>query len=153
MQITGITGMNSTFNVAWALLKNERQTSYQWVFTRLQMIMNEHQMLLTMVIITDYDMALRNALEAVFPRVPTQLCLWHVMKNVANSFGMKWEGTLEGTLLGERLGGVGTGVRSEGIHLKHEDANANANANANNIRYEFRAAAWAGRSSAMQMEF
>ena len=128
MQITGITGMNSTFNVAWALIKDERQTSYQWVLTRLQRIMDEHQIPLPMVIIGDYDTALRNALETVFPRVPTQLCLWHVMKNVVYNIGKKWEGTLEGTLLGERLGGVGTGIRREGNHLEHEDANANAHA-------------------------
>ncbi|KAI1005673.1 hypothetical protein K3495_g2552 [Podosphaera aphanis] len=62
-QIAGITSMNSISNVAWALLKDERQTSYHWVFTRLQRIIDEHQIPLPLVIITGNDMALRNDLK------------------------------------------------------------------------------------------
>ena len=98
MQITGITGLGTTFNIAWALLKDEREHSYQWVLSRLQKTMEEYQVPLPVVIISDFDTALRNALHNVFPQVATQLCLWHVMKNVAFNVKKKWEGTLDGTL-------------------------------------------------------
>ena len=120
MQVTEITDISITVNIAWALLKDEREHSYQWVLSRLQKTMEEYQVPLPVVIISDFDTALGNALHNVFPQVATQLCLWHVMKNVAFNVKKKWEGTLDGTLLGQTLGGTGASISEESIHLQQE---------------------------------
>ncbi|KAK5651104.1 hypothetical protein OQA88_13286 [Cercophora sp. LCS_1] len=54
------------------------------------------------VIVTDYDKAFKRALRLVFEDVQHQICLWHVMKNVAFNTKKRWKGQLEGTALGER---------------------------------------------------
>ena len=42
------------------------------------------------VLITDFETALKNALETVFPSVSQQICLWHVQKNAVHNVKKKW---------------------------------------------------------------
>lgn len=61
------------------------------------------------VMISDFDKAFKRAARASFPdTVKHQLCVWHILKNVAHNIKKKWHGTLEGTVLGHRGGGAGS---------------------------------------------
>lgn len=70
MQLTGITGLGTTYNIAWALLKNEREESYQWVLSRMRTMAEQREIPLPMVMISDYDTALRSAFNNIFPGCP-----------------------------------------------------------------------------------
>ncbi|KAI5302491.1 hypothetical protein KEM56_000653 [Ascosphaera pollenicola] len=78
-------------------------------------MMEENEIQKPFVIITDKDEAIRNAIRSLFDsdQTATQLCLWHVMKNVAFNIKKKWEGALDGTMLGQTLGSVGSRTASE----------------------------------------
>ncbi|KAM4057719.1 MULE transposase [Hirsutella rhossiliensis] len=52
------------------------------------------------VVITDFDTALKNALDSIFPSTQQQVCVWHMMKNVILHIKKKWEGSLDGTEIG-----------------------------------------------------
>lgn len=134
LQITGITNLSTTFNVAWALLSDEAEGSFEWAITQLRTISVEENIAESYVCISDYDRAFRNAWNAVHPDVFQQLCRWHIMKNVAFHVKVKWNGTLEGTALGETLGGEGSRIRNQDQQDNRagegEQAEANAQANA-----------------------
>lgn len=58
---------------------------------------------------TDFDKALKKAARTAYPNtVKHQLCVWHILKNVAPNVKKLWNGSLEGTELGSRGGGVGS---------------------------------------------
>lgn len=82
LEVTGSTGLNTTFNAAWCLMKAEKMEDYQWVLSQLNAIMTAHDIDLPHFVITDYEKVLIGALNAVWPNVPTQLYVWHVQKNV-----------------------------------------------------------------------
>lgn len=119
VQITGLTAVNTTFNVCLALMKDEKQESYQWALQQLQQHGRQRHIRSPLVIISDYDNAFRLAPVNVFPETASQLCVWHVMKNVAYHIEMKWQGSLEGTQLGRAMAARG-GQRRE----DDEEANA-----------------------------
>ena len=105
MQITGVTGMNTTFSMGWAVMKGESEECYRWSLSQVGHVAAAHGVSRPLVIISDYDSAFRAASRIIFPEVPTLICLWHVMKNVAFNIKKKWEGSLEGTILGQTVGG------------------------------------------------
>lgn len=102
-QITGVTGVNTTFNIAWALLKDEQEGSHRWYLDQLRRIGTARQIRTPMVIVSDLDNAFRGACQEVFPEANTQLCIWHMMKNVAFHIKIKWSGSLKETELGRRM--------------------------------------------------
>jgi transposase-like protein len=54
-----------------------------------------------LVIISDFDKAFKRAGRSVYGSSQQQICLWHVMKNVAFNVKKKWDGPLEGSVLAE----------------------------------------------------
>ncbi len=78
--IVGITGLNTSFFLAFAFLKQERGEDYQWVLEKLAT--SVENFMAPGVVVTDRDLGLMNALSAVFPQAVHVLCKWHIRKNV-----------------------------------------------------------------------
>ncbi len=64
--ITSITSVHSTFNVAFVLLDQEDEESYQWAVEQLEELRKAVQADLLNVVITDFEQGLKNALNAVW---------------------------------------------------------------------------------------
>lgn len=121
VQANGVNELNKTFNMCFALVSGEKTIDHQWVLTQMRLLMtkvdgeedgedlpDEQKIDFPTVFVSDKHTPTRNACTAVFgDAVKQQLCLWHVMKNVAFNVKKKWHGSLEGTVLGEAGGGVG----------------------------------------------
>lgn len=89
----GVTGLSSTFNVCFALLPNESEFSFTWVFQKLRELAAKEGIRFPFVIVTDFDKAMKGAITNVFgDDVAMQICLWHVLKNVAFHIKTKWTG-------------------------------------------------------------
>lgn len=68
----------SSVTVGAGLLSTETVDSYKWL---LQQFMNAHGKEPVMVL-TDQDAALKQAVESVFPNSKHRLCMWHIMKKL-----------------------------------------------------------------------
>lgn len=79
-EIVGVTSTNMTFSVAFAYISYEKEDNYIWALTRLRSLLSDD--CLPGVIVTDRDLALMNAISAVFPTARHLLCRWHISKNV-----------------------------------------------------------------------
>jgi hypothetical protein len=75
--IIGINGHGRTIVFGWALLKNQRTETFKWLFQSLIEIMEGKK---PKLILTDQDVAMKNAIEAVFPDAWHRFCIWHVLK-------------------------------------------------------------------------
>ncbi len=78
--IVGITGVNTTFIVAMAFIKQERKTDYSWVLE--QLLASTLNSATPGDLVTDRDLALMNAVLHNFPNSKHILCKWHIRKNV-----------------------------------------------------------------------
>ena len=109
-QVNGITEVHTTFNVAFCLLNGEREANFAWALRNLRALAVEESIPDPYVIMSDYDKAFKNAASSVFPEDVTkqQICRWHVIKNVVHNIKKKWNGQLEGTMIGESGGGPGS---------------------------------------------
>ncbi|XP_057444298.1 protein FAR1-RELATED SEQUENCE 6-like [Lotus japonicus] len=67
-----------------ALLSNEDTQTFTWLFSRWLECMHGRA---PNAIITDQDRAMKNAIEAVFPKARHRWCLWHIMKKVPEKLG------------------------------------------------------------------
>lgn len=105
-QITGVTRVNTTFHIAWALLLNERLVSYRWMLRQHETVANDtpdmRPIQEPLALVSDFDNSFRTACHIVYPGTWTQICCWHVMKNVAYNMRMKWNGSLKGRELEEQ---------------------------------------------------
>src|SRR6185295_7093528 len=52
----------------------------QWALSKLKLIFRDTDTQEPSVIVTDRELALMNALNAIFPGIPTLLCYWHINK-------------------------------------------------------------------------
>ncbi len=78
--MVGITGMNTSFIIAFAFLKREAEDDYNWVLSELSA--SVEGFIQPGVAVTDRDLAQLNALTHVFPNSKHLLCRWHIRKNV-----------------------------------------------------------------------
>jgi hypothetical protein len=78
--IMGVTGVGSSFFVALAFLRTEREADYSWVLQQLSALVPGFKK--PGVVITDRDLALMNALAVLFPASKHVLCKWHIKTNV-----------------------------------------------------------------------
>jgi hypothetical protein len=109
--INGITNLGTTFNIGFCLLSSEKEEDFVWVLELLTSMMIDHDIPRPFVVMTDIDKALKKAARSVLPDdVKHQVCLWHVLKNVVFNVKKKWNGSLEGTAVGECGGGKGSRV-------------------------------------------
>ncbi|KAG5567257.1 hypothetical protein RHGRI_002722 [Rhododendron griersonianum] len=72
LQIVGITCTELTFNVAFAFIECEKEENYTWVLEKLKGMMDADA--LPVVIVTDRELALMNAIRSVFPHATNLLC-------------------------------------------------------------------------------
>ncbi|KAL5161585.1 Protein FAR1-RELATED SEQUENCE 5 [Glycine soja] len=74
LDFVGVTPTGMTFSVGFAYLEGERVNNIVWALER-----NDH---LPVVIVTDRDLALMNAVKTVFSECTNLLCRFHIDKNV-----------------------------------------------------------------------
>ncbi|KAK9740054.1 hypothetical protein RND81_03G007800 [Saponaria officinalis] len=78
---TGIDNHKKSVTFACALLSNEDEESFVWVFEKFMDAMGRKE---PQIIITDQDPAIRNAVPTVFKTARYRFCLWHIMNKVAD---------------------------------------------------------------------
>lgn len=81
-QITGMTAVHTTFNVAFCLVSREDVATFKWVLMRLKSTAEAAAIALPKVLLIDFNKALKKAVRVVFNVVLQQICLWHILKNV-----------------------------------------------------------------------
>jgi hypothetical protein len=91
-QATGITDQQSVVNFAFGLVGSEGQETYEWLCEALEAFRAEISAAKPNVIVTDKEVALRNALAIEFPEAQQQLCVYHVNANVRGRITSKWKG-------------------------------------------------------------
>lgn len=74
--------MNTTYDIAYCLLPNKEESSYDFVVMCLQELLEGQAGRSPQLFITDHEVALKNRLLAHFPKVPRRACLWHLMNNL-----------------------------------------------------------------------
>ncbi|KAF8412056.1 hypothetical protein HHK36_000009 [Tetracentron sinense] len=80
LSIVGVTSTDRTFFSAFAFLSSETEVSYTWALESFKSVLNPNS--LPLVLVTDRELALINAIKTVFPTSKNLLCLWHISKNV-----------------------------------------------------------------------
>lgn len=106
-----MTGLSTTFNVCFALLPNESESAFFWVLQNLKKLADKEGIRSPFVIVTDFDKALKNAIaNSSGNEVTMQICLWHVLKNIAFHIKTKWLGSVTGTA----VQGIAENVAPEG---------------------------------------
>jgi len=70
-----------TFSIGFVYLEGERVNNVVWALKRFRGLFLRHDSL-PVIIVTDRDLALMNAVEIVFPECTNLLCRFHIDKNV-----------------------------------------------------------------------
>ncbi|KAK9732748.1 hypothetical protein RND81_04G019300 [Saponaria officinalis] len=78
---TGIDNHKKSVTFACALLSNEDEESFVWVFENFMDAMGRKE---PQIIITDQDPAIRNVVPTVFKTARHRFCMWHIMNKVAD---------------------------------------------------------------------
>jgi hypothetical protein len=78
---SGVNHHNQTTVFATAIVANETEETYVWLLECLMEVMNGK---MPKSVITDGDLAMKNAIRRVFPDSHHRLCAWHLIRN-ANS--------------------------------------------------------------------
>jgi hypothetical protein len=76
LNIVGITCTYQTFNCGFAFIDSENEDTFTWVLQQLAKIVTP------VIICTDRDLALMNAINVVLPQTKNLLCVWHINQNV-----------------------------------------------------------------------
>lgn len=119
-QINGVICLHTTFCVSFAVMSNEKEEWFAWVLDQLLKLAANEAINLPYVILSDFDLAFKNAAGNAFPDTSKhQMCLWHIMKNVAHNVKKKWTGPLEGAVLRESGGGAGSNLKHRAVN-NHE---------------------------------
>ncbi|XP_076959246.1 protein FAR1-RELATED SEQUENCE 5-like [Bidens hawaiensis] len=80
---TAIDNHCHSVTVGAGLLASETIKSYTWL---LQMLLKSFGSA-SKVVVTDQDLAMKQAIASVFPNSRHRLCMWHIMKKVADKVG------------------------------------------------------------------
>lgn len=82
---SGVNHHNQTIIFATAVVSNEVEGTYVWLLEQfLAAMKGKHPT----SVITDGDMAMRNAIRKVFPNNYHRLCAWHLLRNVMSNIGI-----------------------------------------------------------------
>ncbi|KAL5126092.1 putative protein FAR1-RELATED SEQUENCE 10 [Glycine soja] len=97
LDFVGVTPTAMTFSAGFAYLEAERVNNIVWALERFRGLFLRNDRL-PLVIVTDRDLALMNAVKTVFPESTNLLCRFHIDKNVKAKFksliGEKMRGTM-----------------------------------------------------------
>ncbi|XP_071735211.1 PKS-NRPS hybrid synthetase cheA-like [Rutidosis leptorrhynchoides] len=80
LDIVGVSCFNSSFYSGFAFLDREDEENYTWALNVFKDIIGHENH--PLVIMTDRELALMNAISNVFPSTTNLLCVWHIEKNV-----------------------------------------------------------------------
>jgi len=84
----GIAATGETFSIAFCFVSAENDLQYHTAIAAFKaLVIGDTKV---EVFLTDDEVALKNALSAVFPTVPQLLCLWHVNKRVQTKVQTLW---------------------------------------------------------------
>jgi len=81
LDIVGVTPTGMTFSTGFAYLEGEHVNNVVWSLEWFRGLFLRHDHL-PVVIVTDRDLALMNAVKTVFPECTSLLCRFHIDKNV-----------------------------------------------------------------------
>jgi len=81
LDFAGVTPARMTFSVGFAYLEGERVNNVVWALERCRSLFLRRDCLLVLIV-TDRDLALMNAVKTVFPECTNLLCRFHIDKNV-----------------------------------------------------------------------
>jgi hypothetical protein len=79
-----------------AFLSEETEKSYKWVLSQFQVMMYQHQIQQPLAIVTDRELALMKAIDALFPNTQHFLCRWHVNMNILAKTKKYFPGPIKG---------------------------------------------------------
>ena len=75
--------LNKSFFVAFAFLSGETEQDYIWAIESLHNVTIRLENIgIPKVIVTDWELALLNAIRTVYPEAKSMLCEWHININV-----------------------------------------------------------------------
>jgi len=81
---TGINHHRQSITFGAALLKNEKEESFVWLFETFLKAMGGHK---PVMIITDQDGGMKNAIGAVLKGSSHRFCMWHILKKLSKKVG------------------------------------------------------------------
>ena len=77
---TGIDNHCNNITLGAGLLSSETIESYSWLLTCFKKCFGKEPL----VVVTDQDPAIKQAVASVLPNSRHRLCMWHIMKKVAD---------------------------------------------------------------------
>lgn len=96
---SGVNHHNQSIVFASAIVGNETEKTYVWL---LECFMEAMDAKSPSSVITDGDLAMRNAIKKVFPNSHHRLCAWHLIRNATNNVGnVKFIAKLKQCMLGD----------------------------------------------------
>jgi hypothetical protein len=78
LNIVGSTGLGTNFHIGFAFLSAEGDDDYTWALKELKTLMHGENIPDSAVVVTDWELALMNAVNTVFPMALELLCEWHI---------------------------------------------------------------------------
>ena len=97
-QIMSIGSLNKIFSCGFGLINDERQEGFDWLMDQVNVLRQEIGVAPPLVTITDFDTAMRNAIARVYPDAKSQICIFHVNKNVVLHIKRKWDNQAAATV-------------------------------------------------------
>jgi hypothetical protein len=82
---SGVNHHNQTIVFATAIVTRETEETYVWLLEQFLTAMKGKHPL---SVITDGDLAMRNAIKRVFPKSHHRLCAWHLLRNATSNIGV-----------------------------------------------------------------
>jgi len=82
---SGVNHHNQTIIFATAIVSNEVEGTYVWLLEQFLAAMKGKA---PISVITDGDLAMRNAIKRVFPKSYHRLCAWHLLRNAMSNIGI-----------------------------------------------------------------
>lgn len=82
---SGVNHHNQTIVFGTGIVISETEETYVWLLEQLLSAMNGKQPL---SVITDGDLAMKNAIKRVFPNAHHRLCAWHLLRNASTNIGI-----------------------------------------------------------------
>ncbi|KAJ1418138.1 Zinc finger, PMZ-type [Sesbania bispinosa] len=79
---SGVNSHNRSTIFAAAIIANETEETYVWLLEQFSKCIKGK---LPSAVITDGDVAMKNAIERVFPNAYHRLCAWHLMRNATSN--------------------------------------------------------------------
>ena len=80
--IMGATSLGSSFYIAFAFIDGEEELGFGWVIVQIRELYRELGLRDPVVVVTDRDLALMNAIATNYPAAVNILCVWHINRNV-----------------------------------------------------------------------